>query len=310
MNNSSPFGQSLQGSRSFQNNTQSAPQQMFGGFQPQQSFGGFGSGQGFGGFNPFQGGYGGGFQPQQQFNPFQGGYGGGFQPQGFGGGFNPMFGGIGGLGFNPMMGPQFSMPMQGFNPYQQHVQFQQPQDFGTIDMMYRGGPQMSPEMRQRREQDMRNMERMAQQPGLGGLGGGPGQHDRISNPFTGPGFGLRLPMYGGIGGLGFNPMMGGQFMQPQFMQQQFAQQAEQALKPYESAIEQAVQKSPINAQMDAIIKQIGSSTPTNAQTQQLSDLQQRLNNDPTVMQARNAAMQAQRPFAQYAQLQRFLGGFI
>lgn len=112
-----------------------------GGFQPQQQswggfgggFGGFGGGfqpQGFGGygggFNPYQGGYGGGFQPQGYggfgggFNPYQGGFG-GFQPQGFGGGYNPMFGGIGGLGFNPMMGQNFGMPMSGFGyqpPYQ------------------------------------------------------------------------------------------------------------------------------------------------------------------------------------------------
>lgn len=298
-----------------------------GGFQPQQqSFGGFGGGQGFGGFNPFQGGFG-GFQQQQQFNPYQGGFGGGFnpyqggfQPQqqqfnpfqgGYGGmpqqGFSPMFGGIGGLGFNPMMGPQFGMPMQGFNPYQQRPYapdranesgmpmpgptgretFDNPR---MMDMMYRGGPEMSPEMRQRREQDMRNMERMAQQPGLGGLGGGPGQHDRINNPFTGPqvsaqdilsmavgktpqdmqydlnkdgkitsadalaynrqygqqpqtpvdngmnrgvdnmsigpGFGSRQPMYGGLGSLGFNPMMGPQFGMPLTADQKY-QQAQQ-----------------------------------------------------------------------------------
>lgn len=96
--------------------------QGFGGFQQQSWGGGFGGNQGFGGFQPqgfgFGGGYGGGFgnfggfQPQQQFNPYQGGFG-GFS--GFGGGYNPMFGGIGGLGFNPMMGPQFGMPMGGFN---------------------------------------------------------------------------------------------------------------------------------------------------------------------------------------------------
>lgn len=133
--------------------------QGFGGFQPQQSFGGFGGGQGFGGFNPFQGGFG-GFQPQQQFNPFQGGY---------GGSFNPMFGGIGGLGFNPMMGPQFGMPMQGFNPYQIQMmdkqrQFEQQQfnaDQTPVmgDMMYRGGPPTARDMefRRQRGQDMRNV---------------------------------------------------------------------------------------------------------------------------------------------------------
>ena len=272
--------------------------QGFGGFQPQQSFGGFGGGQGFGGFNPFQGGFG-GFQPQQQFNPFQGGYGGGFQPQGFGGGFNPMFGGIGGLGFNPMMGPQFGMPMQGFNPYQIQMmdkqrQFEQQQfnaDQTPVmgDMMYRGGRDTRADFR-----DMRNAENEVSHFGLWG---GTGEYDpktgqidlgrprppaaQPQSPFTGPqmsardilnmavgntpkdmqydlnkdgkitsadalayqrqygqqpqtpqipvdsgmnrgvdnmsigpGFGSRQPMYGGIGGLGFNPMMGPQFGMP------------------------------------------------------------------------------------------------
>lgn len=185
---SNPFGTSNQGGyQGPPTSTQAAPQQGFGGgagyggyggfggFQSQPSYGGFGGG--FGGFNPMFGGLGGlgfnpmmgmGFmQPMPFFGGFGGGYGGGFG--GFGGGFspyqqpqfNPMFGGLGGLGFNPMMGGQFMQPMQKFDPYQQ---FQQPQDFGSLDMRYRGGPQMSPEMRQRREQDMRNMERMAQQP--------------------------------------------------------------------------------------------------------------------------------------------------
>lgn len=152
--------------------------QGFGGFQPQQSFGGFGGGQGFGGFNPFQGGFG-GFQPQQQFNPFQGGYGGGFQPQGFGGGFNPMFGGIGGLGFNPMMGPQFGMPMQGFNPYQIQMmdkqrQFEQQQfnaDQTPVmgDMRYRGGRDTRADFR-----DMRSAENEVSHFGLWG---GTGEYD-------------------------------------------------------------------------------------------------------------------------------------
>ena len=152
------------------------PQQNWGGGQGFSGFGGgqgfnFGGGQAFGGFqqpqfNPFQGGFGGGFGGG--FSPFQGGF----------GGFNPMFGGIGSLGFNPMMGQGFGMPMQGFNPYQQRPYnpdranesgmpmpgptgretFDNPR---MMDMMYRGGLQMPPEMRQRREQDMRNMERMA-----------------------------------------------------------------------------------------------------------------------------------------------------
>lgn len=160
----SPFGSSNQGGFRQQPQQQNFGQQggfgvqtagTFGGFQPQQQsfgfgggqgFGGFGGGQGFGGFNPFQGGYG-GFQPQQQFNPFQGGYGGGFQPQGFGGGFNPMFGGIGGLGFNPMMGPQFGMPMQGFNPYQIQMmdkqrQFEQ-QQFNPYQQQFQPQQQVS-----------------------------------------------------------------------------------------------------------------------------------------------------------------------
>jgi len=51
----------------------------------------------------------------------------------------PMYGGIGGLGFNPMMGPQFGMPMQGFNP----MMGQQFSSDHMGDMMSRGGPEMS-----------------------------------------------------------------------------------------------------------------------------------------------------------------------
>ena len=100
-----------------------------------------------------------------------------------------MFGGIGGLGFNPMMGRNFGMPMGGFNPYQQQQQFapqqmqQQMQQFapqkpqgpyqqldpnqdygGSIDMRYRGGPEMSPQMRLQRGQDMQAMEKMTLTP--------------------------------------------------------------------------------------------------------------------------------------------------
>lgn len=335
--------------------------QGFGGFQPQQSFGGFGGGQGFGGFNPFQGGFG-GFQQQQQFNPYQGGFGGGFnpyqggfQPQqqqfnpfqgGYGGmpqqGFSPMFGGIGGLGFNPMMGPQFGMPMQGFNPYQIQMmdrkqQFDQQQfnpDQTPVmgDMMYRGGPptMQDRQFSQRRAQDMRQMQDMAQQSGagqtppqlqefakqqpgqtistMGGTGeyapktgrvdlgtagragGAPftgpqrsaqdilsmavgkmpqdmqydlnkdgkissadalayhrqygqqpqtpqtpqtpqipvdsGMNRGVDNMSIGPGFGSRQPMYGGLGSLGFNPMMGPQFGMPLTADQKY-QQAQQ-----------------------------------------------------------------------------------
>jgi hypothetical protein len=65
-----------------------------------------------------------------------------------------MLGGIGGLGFNPNMGPQFGMPMQ-FNADQMPV---------MRDMMYRGGPPtlQDRQFRQRREQDMRNVINMVQ----------------------------------------------------------------------------------------------------------------------------------------------------
>ena len=200
---------------------QSQPQ--FGGFGGGQGFGRFGGGQGFGGFGGFGGGQGfspfqGGFQPQ--------GYGGGYGGfgGGYGGGFNPMFGGIGGLGFNPMMGRNFGMPMGGFggfNPYQQQQQFnpyqqQQQQQFAPQksqstdqqfdrgmtmdmrpgdygygqpvmgDMMYRGGPEMSPQMRMQREQDMRQMERMATQSGEGRQQYQPQPQPQPQSPFTGP----------------------------------------------------------------------------------------------------------------------------
>lgn len=212
---SNPFGTSNQGGyQGPPTSTQAAPQQGFGGgagYGDYGGFGGFGGFQsqpsygGFGGFNPMFGGLGGlGFNPMMgmgfmQPMPFFGGFGGGYGGfGGFGGGFspyqqpqfNPMFGGLGGLGFNPMMGGQFMQPMQKFDPYQQQMfqprglnfddspmgvrpDFTRPagfveeaaqQNFPSMDMRYRGGLQMSPEMRQRREQDMRNMERMAQQP--------------------------------------------------------------------------------------------------------------------------------------------------
>jgi biotin carboxyl carrier protein len=157
---SSPFYQPARQNFSFSQSMQQ-PQGGFGGFggyqMPQQSFGGsqgfsgFGGEQGFGfgglqpqqqsfgGFGGFGGGYG-GFQPQQQFNPYQGGFGGGMQQ-----GYNPMFGGIGGLGFNPMMGQGFGMPMQGFNPYQQQQQFnpyQQQQQFQPQQQQFQ--PQQQP----------------------------------------------------------------------------------------------------------------------------------------------------------------------
>lgn len=208
----SPFGTSNQGGyRGPSTSTQQpAPQQNYGGFGSQQAFGGYqGFGgpqqqQGFGGyqggFNPMFGGIGGlGFNPMMgpqfmQPMPFFGGFGGfgGFNPYqqqqlnpyqqfnpfqgGYGGGFSPMFGGIGGMGFNPMMGPQFMQPMQQLqNPYaqsmfggqaqklrQEQQQFNPNQNYNVpMDMRYRGGPEMSPEMRQRREQDMQMMESQA-----------------------------------------------------------------------------------------------------------------------------------------------------
>ena len=146
-----------------------------GGYQgPMPQNGGFG----FGG-NTQQGGY-----PMQQAG--FGGY-----PQ-FGG---QMYGGIGGLGFNPMMGPGFGQPMGGFGGYGGYGGgygqpmggfggFGQPMGgFGGYGGGFGGG----------------------YGGGFGGYGGGFGQ------PMGGYGGG---PMFGGIGGLGYNPMMGPQFGQP------------------------------------------------------------------------------------------------
>ena len=168
----------------------------FGGFQPQSggygSFGGQGFGQGFNqGFGNFGGGYGGGFSP---FQGGFGGFGGGFNPM-FGGGFNPMFGGIGGLGFNPMMGPQFGMPMQGFMP---QPQFQ---------------PQFNPQ-----QQDVRDQQFLQQAQAAELAKTQPSNTD-----FYSPGSGMQMDMppqqaiFGGIGGLGFNPMMGRNFGMPMDM---------------------------------------------------------------------------------------------
>lgn len=159
---SNPFGQSLRGGyRSAQPNVQQPS-------QPQN----FGGEDGYGGYNNF-----GGFQPQQSFGGFGGGFG------GYGGGFNPMFGGLGGLGFNPMMGPQFMQPMPFFG------------GFGGYGGGFGGGMPM----------------------GYGGFGGFGG-----FSPYQQPQFGGN-PMFGGLGGLGYNPMMGGQFMQPmQPPQQQYS----------------------------------------------------------------------------------------
>lgn len=248
----SPFGSSNQGGFRQQPQQQNFGQQggfgvqtpgTFGGFQPQQQsfgfgggqgFGGFGGGQGFGGFNPFQGGFG-GFQPQQQFNPFQGGYGGGFQPQGFGGGFNPMFGGIGGLGFNPMMGPQFGMPMQqfgfgGFNPYQQQMlqnqQFMEQRDqaLGPMQQAAQQARQQNPAYAQLQQLQGQFRDQNPSYEQLKQI------HDLQNQIDSDPAFikaknayesaaqqfqtQQRQPMYGGIGGLGFNPMMGPQFGMP------------------------------------------------------------------------------------------------
>jgi len=156
-------------------------------FMQPMGYGGFGGGpQGFGGFGGFGGGpqgfggYGGFGGGPQGFGGY-GGFGGG--PQGFGGfgggqqgfggfGSGQMFGGIGGLGFNPMMGPQFMQPtgygggpqnfggfggfgggQQGFGGFNSSPQ--------SLDMAYRGGPQMSPQMLQQRERDMQAMQNMA-----------------------------------------------------------------------------------------------------------------------------------------------------
>lgn len=265
----SPFYQASRQNFSSSQNMQQ-PQGGFGGGQGfgfgggnQGGFGGFGGGNqggfgGFGGFgggfNPYQGGFGGmqqGFNPfqggfgfggGQGFSPFQGGFGGGFNPfqGGYGGGFNPMYGGIGGLGFNPMMGPQFGMPMGGFNPYQQQqynpyqqrpqqqspeqlqaqyglspykpsgdnsAQFNPDQTPVMGDMMYRGGPptMQDRQFSQRREQDMRQMANMAQQGGAGQTPPQPQMQELAKQQPT---------QYGGLGSLGFNPMMGPQFGMP------------------------------------------------------------------------------------------------
>ena len=229
----------------------------------QRPQGGFGGGQGYGGgFNPFQGGgqgfgfqqqfspfqsgytYGGGFGGfQQQFNPFQGGFGGGgFQPQGFGGGgYNPMFGGIGGLGFNPMMGQGFGMPMQGFggfNPYQQRPQQQQQQQqqsqqnpFQTQDAELTSQMQNAPEY-----QAFQNAQKAWE--GSEGYKGIQQKRQELARQ-------MQQPMYGGIGGLGFNPMMGPQFGMPmnantgvkqpddeqRYQQEQIQMQQQRAMNP-------------------------------------------------------------------------------
>jgi hypothetical protein len=184
----------------------------FGGFQPQSggygSFGGqgfgYGGGQGFGGFG---GGYGGGF------SPFQGGFGGqGFQPQfggGFGGGYSPMFGGIGGLGFNPMMGPQFGMPMQGyggqqqFQPQQQQFQPQQMGSFQAQDAELNSQMQNMPEY-----QAFENARKTWE--GSEGFKGFQQKRQDLARQMQSQ----QQPMFGGIGGLGFNPMMGRNFGMP------------------------------------------------------------------------------------------------
>lgn len=236
------------------------PQQNFGGFgggygfqQPQ--YGGFGGGYGggygggFGFQQPQYGGFGGGFQPQY------GGFGGGFQQQGFG--FNPMLGGIGGLGFNPMMGPQFGMPMQGFNPYQQQMQqsaqqqdqrlaptqqfnpYQQ-QDGPGSGMGGFGGMGAAAAQAQRipfeeQQQQFKTQvdalpEYQALQNAQRALEGSDAfksiqqkqrelaQQMQAAQP-------QRQPMYGGLGSLGFNPMMGAQFGMPM---QQFGRYGDQS----------------------------------------------------------------------------------
>lgn len=133
-------------------------------------------------------------QPQQQMQQPQamyqqggyGGFGGGYGGN-YGGGYggNSMFGGLGGMGFNPMMGQQFMQPM-GYGG-----------GWGGPMMGGFGGGYGGPMM------------------GFGGYGGG-------FSPMMGGygGYGGN-PMFGGLGGMGFNPMMGPQFMNP--MQQMYGQ---------------------------------------------------------------------------------------
>jgi hypothetical protein len=161
--------------------------QAFGGFggsfQP-QGFGGFGGGYNpmFGGigslgFNPMMGqGFGmpmGGFNPyqqQQQFQPQP------FQPQqpnSFHAQVRAQDAELNSLiekipEYQALQNAQKAWEgSEGFKGFQQKRQdlarqMQESQGYNPpMDMMYRGGLQMPPEMRQRREQDMRNMERMA-----------------------------------------------------------------------------------------------------------------------------------------------------
>jgi hypothetical protein len=203
----------------------------FSGFQPQSggygSFGGQGFGQGFGqSFGNFGGGYGGGF------SPFLGGFG------GFGGGFNPMFGGIGGLGFNPMMGPQFGMPMQGyggqqqFQPQQQQFQPQQMGSFQAQDAELNSQMQNMPEY-----QAFENARKTWE--GSEGFKGFQQKRQDLARQMQSQ----QQPMFGGIGGLGFNPMMGRNFGMPMQgfggqqvnpYQQQFAPYKQRPQQPFAS----------------------------------------------------------------------------
>ena len=93
-----------------------------------------------------------GQQPQSPQTPSDSGMNRGVDNMSIGPGFGsrqPMYGGLGSLGFNPMMGPQFGMPMQGFDSTGHRKQQFEQRQFNSDqmpvmgDMMYRGGPEMS-----------------------------------------------------------------------------------------------------------------------------------------------------------------------
>lgn len=213
----------------------------FGGFNPM--FGGLGGL----GFNPMMGmGF---MQPMPSFGGFGGGYGGfgGFNPMfgGLGGlGFNPMMGGQFGMpmqGFNPYQQQQqnfgsFDMMYRGGPQMSPEMRQRREQDMRNMDRMSMGGfggmgaaaaqAQRTPiqfDEKMPTEQDWNlhaatafyapntDMEAM--------------KRDFMSRPMRTPrnleAFAQptadqprQQPMYGGLGGLGFNPMMGPQFGMP------------------------------------------------------------------------------------------------
>lgn len=238
--------------------------QGFGGFQQQFNpyQGGYGGGQGFGGFggfqpqqqfNSFQGGFGGGF-------------GGGYNPM-FGGvgglGFNPMMGqgfGMPMQGFNPYQQQMQQNPyQQQFIPSQQHVQFQhgqhqvspyqqQQNSFQTQDAELTSQMQNMPEYQALQNaqkafegseayQALQNANRAMESSDVYK---NINQRRQMLNQQMNASDDKRMrqavmprdiqtgqPMYGGLGGLGFNPMMGPQFGMPMGQRAQLLQEQKQ-----------------------------------------------------------------------------------